>query len=144
MPDQPHAHSFVPPGTDTVGVLLLLLHGSGGNELELLPLAGELAPEVARLGIRGTVTIDGGHAFFHRFPDRRVDETDIAARAPVLAEFIEAACDRLRLEQAAHSHRLFQRCDHGGSPATDPSRPVGGGGAVSVPSPVSPQISRSD
>lgn len=91
MPDPTHAHCFV-PGTDTIRAPLVLLHGSGGNEFELMPLAGELAPEVARLGIRGTVTIDGGHAFFHRFPDRRVDEADIAARVPVLAEFIGAAC----------------------------------------------------
>ncbi|WP_246707367.1 hypothetical protein [Mesorhizobium sp. NZP2077] len=60
-------------------------------------MAGELAPEAARLGIRGTVAIDGGHAFFHRFPDRRVDEADIAARAPGLAEFIEAVCGRYGL-----------------------------------------------
>lgn len=71
---------------------VVLLHGSGGDEFDLMPLASELAPKAAHLGIRGTVDIDGGSAFFHRFPDRRVNEADIGARAPVLAKFIEATC----------------------------------------------------
>ena len=88
-----HAHCFL-PGTDNVGAPLVLLHGSGGNEFDLMPLASELAPGAARLGIRGTVAIEDGYAFFHRFPDRRVDEADIEAKAPVLAEFIDASCVR--------------------------------------------------
>jgi phospholipase/carboxylesterase len=98
MPDPTHAHCFL-PGTDSIRAPLVLVHGSGGNEFDLIPLAGELAPEAAKLGIRGTVAIDEGYAFFHRFPDRRVDEADIAARAPVLAEFIEAACGRYRFDR---------------------------------------------
>jgi phospholipase/carboxylesterase len=90
MPDAIHAHGFL-PGTDTTGAPLVLLHGSGGNEFDLMPLASELAPKAAKLGIRGTVAIEGGYAFFHRFPDRRVDEADIEAKTPVLAEFIEAS-----------------------------------------------------
>jgi phospholipase/carboxylesterase len=96
MPDPIYAHCFL-PGTDTVGAPLVLLHGSGGNEFDLVPLAWELAPRAAKLGIRGTVAIEEGYAFFHRFPDRRVDEADIEARAPVLAEFIEASCARYNL-----------------------------------------------
>ena len=98
MPDPAHAHCFR-PGTDTSRAPLVLLHGSGGNEFDLLPLAGELAPEAAKLGIRGTVAIDDGYAFFHRFPDRRVDEADIAARAPVLADFVVAACGSYRFDR---------------------------------------------
>ena len=59
MPDPIHAHRFL-PGTDTTGVPLVLLHGSGGNECDLMPLASELAPNAAKLGIRGSVTTDGG------------------------------------------------------------------------------------
>jgi phospholipase/carboxylesterase len=98
MPDPTHAHCFL-PGTDATRAPLVLLHGSGGDECALLPLAGELAPEAARLGVRGTVAIDGGYAFFHRFPDRRVDEADVTARAPVLAQFIEAACGRYSFDR---------------------------------------------
>lgn len=86
-----HAHRFL-AGTDPTGPPLVLLHGSDGSETDLVPLADELAPDAARLGIRGTVATDGGHAFFRRFPDRRVDEADVAARVPVLAEFIEKCC----------------------------------------------------
>jgi phospholipase/carboxylesterase len=93
MPEPLHAHCFL-PGTDTIGAPLVLLHGSGGNEFDLVPLASELAPKAATLGIRGTVAIEEGYAFFHRFPDRRVDEADIEARAPVLAEFIVASAAR--------------------------------------------------
>ncbi|HEY0425891.1 MAG TPA: hypothetical protein VGC82_21415, partial [Rhodopila sp.] len=59
-----------------------------------MPLASELAPKAAKLGLRGTVAIEEGYAFFHSFPDHRVDEADIEAKAPVLAEFIEASCAR--------------------------------------------------
>lgn len=93
MPDPTYAHCFL-PGTDTIDAPLVLLHGPGGNEFGLMPLASELAPAAAKLGIRGTVAVEEGYAFFHRLPDRRVDEADIEARAPVLAEFIEASCAR--------------------------------------------------
>lgn len=93
MPDPVHAHCFL-PGTETIGASLVLLHGSGGNEFDLMALAAELAPGAGKLGIRGTVAIEEGYAFFHRLPDRRVDEADIEAKAPVLAEFIEACCAR--------------------------------------------------
>jgi phospholipase/carboxylesterase len=96
VPDPIHAHCFL-PGTDTNGAPLVLLHGSGGNEFDLLPVASELAPEAAKLGIRGTVAMEEGYAFFHRFPDRRVDEADIEAKAPVLAELIEASRARYNL-----------------------------------------------
>ncbi len=86
-----HASSFV-PAIDPSIAPLVLLHGSDGNETDLLPLADELAPGAAKLGVRGAVAMDTGYAFFRRFPDRRVDETDVAARAPVLTEFIQTSC----------------------------------------------------
>jgi phospholipase/carboxylesterase len=80
-------HQFIPGA----GVPLVLLHGSGGDERELIPLANELAPGAPTFGIHGTVEIDGGFAFFHRRPDRSIDEADIEARIPPLAAFIDAA-----------------------------------------------------
>jgi phospholipase/carboxylesterase len=44
---------------------------------------------------------DGGFAFFHRFPDRSVDEADISARTPILAGFIEAASTRYGFTRTA-------------------------------------------
>ena len=88
------------PGADPARAPLVLLHGSGGNERDLLPLAEELAPGSPILGIRGTVPIDGGYAFFHRFPDRTINEADISARTPVLADFIQSVMARQGLSEA--------------------------------------------
>jgi phospholipase/carboxylesterase len=89
MTQPTHTYQFI-PGAATVGPPLVLLHGSGGGERDLVPLAEELAPGSPILSLRGTVAIDGGYAFFHRFPDRSIDEADIGARSPVLADFIQA------------------------------------------------------
>ena len=94
-----HSHLFI-PGTDPIRPPLVLLHGSGGNEHELVPLAADVAPGSPTLGIRGTVPIDGGFAFFHRFEDRTIDEADITARVSVLADFIEAASARYSFTRA--------------------------------------------
>jgi len=71
------------------GTPFVTLHGSGGDERDLTPLAAELAPGAPILALRGTVEIDGGFAFFHRRPDRSIDEADIEMRIPALAEFIK-------------------------------------------------------
>jgi phospholipase/carboxylesterase len=84
-----HTGHFI-PGTAPDHAPLILLHGSGGDEHELVSLATELAPGSPILGVRGTVPIDGGYAFFHRRADRSIDEADISARVPVLAAFINA------------------------------------------------------
>lgn len=82
-------------GTAPNAVPIVLLHGSGGNERDLLPLAAELAPGSATLSLRGAVEIDGGFAFFHRRPDRSIDEADLRARMPSLAGLIAAANEDL-------------------------------------------------
>jgi phospholipase/carboxylesterase len=94
-----HDYHYV-PGTSPAGTPMVLLHGSGGTERELIPLATKLAPGSPLLGVRGTVAIDGGFAFFHRRPDRSIDEADIGLRVPVLAEFISTACVRNKFSKA--------------------------------------------
>jgi len=90
MSQPTHIHHFI-AGTDPARAPLVLLHGSGGDGHDLLPLADALAPGSPLLGIRGMVAIDIGFAFFHRFPDQSIDEADLSIRAPALADFIEAA-----------------------------------------------------
>jgi phospholipase/carboxylesterase len=94
-----HSHLFI-PATEPIRPPLVLLHGSGGDEHELVALAADVAPGSPTLGIRGTVPIDGWFAFFHRFEDRTIDEADITARVSALADFIEAASARYSFTRA--------------------------------------------
>lgn len=96
MTDEPHVHQFI-GGTSRDKTPLVLLHGSGGDDRDLVPWAEQLAPASPVLAVRGTVGIDGGFAFFHRFPDRTIDEADIVGRVPILADFIETCCIRYGL-----------------------------------------------
>lgn len=79
------------PGKDPEAVPIVLLHGTGGRETDLIPYAHGIAPGSAKLGLRGTAVPEGGgYAFFQRYPDRRVNEADLAERVPALAESIRA------------------------------------------------------
>ena len=94
-----HVHHFI-PGSDPAKPPLVLLHGSGGDEQELVPLAGDLAPGSPILVVRGGIPFDDGFAFFHRLADRSINEADIASRAVILANFIEAASTQYSLSRA--------------------------------------------
>lgn len=48
-------HRFIPSSTGNNNTTLLLLHGTGGNEEDLLPLGQFLAPDAAMLGVRGKI-----------------------------------------------------------------------------------------
>jgi phospholipase/carboxylesterase len=66
---------------------LILLHGSGGTEIDMLTVAAASAPGAAAFSVRGAVAWEGGYAFFKRFPDRRINEDSLRAEAPALAAF---------------------------------------------------------
>jgi phospholipase/carboxylesterase len=85
-------HQFI-AGTTPNALPMVLLHGSGGDEHALVPLAAEFAPGSPALSLRGAVEIDGGFAFFHRRPDRSIDEADLASRIPPLAGLIAEAAE---------------------------------------------------
>jgi phospholipase/carboxylesterase len=71
---------------------LLLLHGTGGNEQDLLGLAASVAPDRSLLSPRGRVLENGMPRFFKRFAEGKFDEDDIRLRSAELAEFVEKAC----------------------------------------------------
>lgn len=70
---------------------LLLLHGTGGDERDLLPLARQLAPGAALLSPRGDVLERGAPRFFRRFAEGVFDLADVERRTHALADFIAAA-----------------------------------------------------
>jgi len=83
-------HRFVPaerPGVPP----LLLLHGTGGDESDLLPLGRAVAPGSALLSPRGKVLEGGMPRFFRRLREGVFDEEDVRARAHELADFVAEA-----------------------------------------------------
>lgn len=70
---------------------LLLLHGTGGDEHDLLPLREHLAPGAPVLSPRGTVLEGGAPRFFRRLREGVLDEDDLRARVDELAAFLAAA-----------------------------------------------------
>ena len=81
-------HEFV-PGTSSR--TLLLLHGTGGNERDLIPLGRELDPNAALLSPRGKVLENGMPRFFRRLAEGVFDLEDLKCRTNELADFIAAA-----------------------------------------------------
>ncbi|SDR57206.1 phospholipase/carboxylesterase [Rhizobiales bacterium GAS113] len=70
---------------------LLLLHGTGGDENDLLPLGRLVAPGHGLLSPRGKVLEHGMPRFFRRLAEGVFDEKDVVARAAELADFVEEA-----------------------------------------------------
>ena len=93
-------HKFIPSPTGQNETTLVLLHGTGGNEEDLLPLGQFLAPNAARLGIRGKVLEGGMPRFFRRLSEGVFDEEDLIFRTHELAQFIEAASQTYALNPA--------------------------------------------
>ncbi len=73
---------------------MLLLHGTGGDENDLLPLGRELDQASALLSPRGQVLENGHRRFFRRLAEGVFDLEDLRRRAQELADFIVAASDR--------------------------------------------------
>jgi phospholipase/carboxylesterase len=82
-----HNYQFIPE-TGTGHPPLLLLHGSGGSEADMAPLATKLLPGAMAVAVRGAVPWEGGFAFFRRFEDRSIDERDVLAQAGLLADSV--------------------------------------------------------
>ena len=88
-------HKFVPAKAGVpYPVTLLLLHGTGGDENDLLPLGKELWPGAALLGVRGKVLENGMPRFFRRIAEGVFDVEDLKFRTEELAQFIKAASER--------------------------------------------------
>ena len=83
-------HVFQPGGAGS-RLTLVLLHGTGGDEQDLLPLGRQLAPGANLLSPRGKVLEHGMPRFFRRLAEGVFDIEDLIARSEELAKFIESA-----------------------------------------------------
>jgi predicted esterase/catechol 2,3-dioxygenase-like lactoylglutathione lyase family enzyme len=95
-------HRYVPPesGSELAGgTTLLLLHGTGGDENDLLPLGRNLLPGAGLLSPRGKVLERGAPRFFRRLAEGVFDQEDLARRTEELASFVEAATATYGLER---------------------------------------------
>src|SRR5260370_5801989 len=86
----PYIHRFE-PGADPTSPPVLLLHGTGGDEEDMLPLGREIAPGAALLSPRGNVLEGAMPRFFKRFREGMFDEDDVRRRANELADFVAEA-----------------------------------------------------
>jgi len=91
MSDLDFIHRFVPAPAHSTGRALLLLHGTGGDENDLIPLGRDLDPNAALLSPRGNVLENGMPRFFRRLAEGIFDEEDVIRRAHELADFVGAA-----------------------------------------------------
>ncbi|WP_432362313.1 alpha/beta hydrolase [Sporosarcina sp. UB5] len=80
-------------GTDTSKPTLLLLHGTGGTEQDLLPLAGLIDPDASVLSVRGNVLENGMPRFFRRLAEGVFDEEDLVFRTKELHAFLDEAAE---------------------------------------------------
>ena len=87
-PQPDFIHEFVPGSSSRT---LLLLHGTGGNERDLIPLGRELDPNAALLSPRGKVLENGMPRFFRRLAEGVFDLEDLKYRANELADFVSAS-----------------------------------------------------
>ena len=92
------AHRFVPAKGDDANTLLLL-HGTGGNEDDLLQLGRLLQPSSTLLSPRGRVLEHGMPRFFRRLAEGVFDEQDLINRTHELAGFVEAATAEYGLDK---------------------------------------------
>lgn len=79
---------------------LLLLHGTGGNERDLIPLGQELDPNASLLSPRGKTLENGRPRFFRRLAEGVFDLEDLRKRTSELADFVTSAAKHYKLDSA--------------------------------------------
>lgn len=95
-----YIHRFE-PATQPGSPPLLLLHGTGGNENDLLQIGRQLSPGSALLSPRGDVNEHGMPRFFRRFAEGVFDLEDVAKRTHALADFVRDAAERYGIAPGA-------------------------------------------
>jgi len=91
-------HRFVLPKPGGPKVALLLLHGTGGDQEDLIPLGEQLLPGAALLSPRGRVLEHGMPRFFRRLAEGVFDLADLKVQTDALAQFVSSASRNYELE----------------------------------------------
>jgi len=91
-------HRFVPAASGEPERVLLLLHGTGGNESDMISLGRELDSSASLLGLRGKISENGLPRFFRRLAEGVFDEEDVIRRAHELADFVGVAAKRYEFD----------------------------------------------
>src|SRR5690606_27534341 len=86
-------------GTNPNKPTLLLLHGTGGTEQDLLPLAEIIDKEANILSVRGNVLENGMPRFFRRLAEGVFDEEDLVFRTKELNEFLDEAAEKYEFDR---------------------------------------------
>ncbi len=86
-------------GTEDRAPVLLLLHGTGGTEQDLLPLADMISPGSTVLSVRGNVLENGMPRFFRRLAEGVFDVEDLIARTKELHQFLDTAAQEYQFER---------------------------------------------
>ena len=95
-PELSFVHKFIP---GTSHRTLLILHGTGGDENDLIPLGRELDPAASLLSPRGRVMENGHARFFRRLAEGVFDVEDLKRRTDELADFVMAAAEHYRFDR---------------------------------------------
>ncbi|GLX69977.1 alpha/beta hydrolase [Paenibacillus glycanilyticus] len=80
-------------GTNPAAPVLVLFHGTGGTEHDLLPLAAAFSPESSVLSIRGNVSENGMARYFRRLAEGVFDLEDLVFRTQELQAFLDQAAE---------------------------------------------------
>jgi phospholipase/carboxylesterase len=91
-------HRFLPADDSANGETLVVLHGTGGDENDLIGIGQAIAPGAAILSPRGNVLENGAPRFFRRLAEGVFDPKEVRSRAEELARFIRAAVITYRLD----------------------------------------------
>jgi phospholipase/carboxylesterase len=86
-------------GSNPQAPVILLLHGTGGNEQDLIPLADLVAPGASVLGVRGNVLENGMPRFFRRLAEGVFDIEDLVFRTKELSDFVDTAAEQYGFER---------------------------------------------
>jgi predicted esterase len=93
-------HRFLPAEDSSHGETLVVLHGTGGDESDLIGMGQAIAPGAAIVSPRGNVLEAGAPRFFKRLAEGVFDPKEVRSRAEELARFIRGAVITYRLDPA--------------------------------------------